>query len=78
MFTYKLPNGGLKTLCYINANGNIKFDPPVYEQRYTTTIRILEDPRWGQKFKKVRLVIHQISICIRNVTFYAGGRFWMC
>ncbi|XP_039953340.1 small RNA 2'-O-methyltransferase isoform X1 [Bactrocera tryoni] len=53
MFNYKLPNGGLHARCYINSNGEIKFDPPVYEQRYTTTIRILEDPHWGHKFKKV-------------------------
>lgn len=53
MFSYKLPNGGLHARAYFNANGDIKFDPPVYEQRYTTTVRILEDPRWGQTFKKV-------------------------
>ncbi|XP_054740224.1 small RNA 2'-O-methyltransferase isoform X1 [Anastrepha obliqua] len=53
MFSYKLPDGGLRTCCYINAEGGIKFDPPVYEQRYTTAVRILEDSRWGQKFKKV-------------------------
>uniref|UniRef100_A0A0K8UFZ4 Small RNA 2'-O-methyltransferase n=1 Tax=Bactrocera latifrons TaxID=174628 RepID=A0A0K8UFZ4_BACLA len=53
MFNYNLPNGGLHARCYINSNSEIKFDPPVYEQRYTTTIRILEDPHWGHKFRKV-------------------------
>ncbi|XP_036317479.1 small RNA 2'-O-methyltransferase-like [Rhagoletis pomonella] len=53
MFSYELPDGGLRARCYINSEGDIKFDPPVYEQRYTTAVRILEDSRWGHKFKKV-------------------------
>ncbi|XP_067632796.1 small RNA 2'-O-methyltransferase isoform X2 [Eurosta solidaginis] len=53
MFSYNLPDGGLRARGFINAQGEIKFDPPVFEQRYTTAVRILEDPLWGQKFKKV-------------------------
>uniref|UniRef100_W8BMQ4 Small RNA 2'-O-methyltransferase n=2 Tax=Ceratitis capitata TaxID=7213 RepID=W8BMQ4_CERCA len=53
MFSYKLPQGGLNSLTIFNDAGDIRFDPPVYELRYTTTVRILEDPRWGLKFKKV-------------------------
>lgn len=86
MFNYKLPDGGLRAHCYFNSNGDIKFDPPVYEQRYTTTVRILEDPHWGYKFKKVRPVFYSSSICIQeisislfeSISFNAGGRFWMC
>ncbi|XP_065368052.1 small RNA 2'-O-methyltransferase [Calliphora vicina] len=53
MFFYKLPNGGLNTKTYKTPEGQIKFDPPVYEQRYTTAVRIIEDPLWEQPLKKV-------------------------
>ncbi|XP_037818264.1 LOW QUALITY PROTEIN: small RNA 2'-O-methyltransferase [Lucilia sericata] len=53
MFSYNLPNGGLKTKTYKTPEGQIKFDPPVYEQRYTTAVRIIEDPHWKQPLKKI-------------------------
>lgn len=53
MFSYRLPNGGLNTKTYLTPEGQIKFDPPVYEQRYTSVVRIIEDPCWKQPLKKV-------------------------
>ncbi|XP_073847800.1 hen1 methyltransferase isoform X1 [Musca autumnalis] len=53
MFSYRLPNGGLITKTYITNEGQIKFDPPVYEQRYSTAVRIIEDPCWKQPLKKI-------------------------
>uniref|UniRef100_A0A1I8PVA2 Small RNA 2'-O-methyltransferase n=1 Tax=Stomoxys calcitrans TaxID=35570 RepID=A0A1I8PVA2_STOCA len=53
MFSYRLPNGGLHTKTYITTDGQIKFDPPAYEQRYTTAVRIIEDECWKQSLKKV-------------------------
>ncbi|TMW43360.1 hypothetical protein DOY81_010369 [Sarcophaga bullata] len=53
MFSYTLPDGGLRTNTYITPEGKIKFDPPVFEQRYTTAIRIVNDRRWKQSMKKI-------------------------
>ncbi|XP_075168254.1 hen1 methyltransferase [Haematobia irritans] len=53
MFSYRLPNGGLRTKTYVTSEGQIKFDPPVYEQRYSTAIRIIEDECWKQSLKKI-------------------------
>ncbi|KAL9919456.1 hen1 methyltransferase isoform 1-T9 [Glossina fuscipes fuscipes] len=53
MFSYDLPNGGLNTKTFVTKEGQIKFDPALYEQRYTTTVRIIEDPRWRQSLKKI-------------------------
>ena len=39
--------------CFYNEESQIKFDPPVYEQRYVTVITILELIRWGDQIKKV-------------------------
>lgn len=57
MFSYRLPAGGLRTKTYRTPEGQIKFDPPVYEQRYTTTIRIIEDSCWDTPLKKVRMFL---------------------
>lgn len=40
-------------IAFHDEEGNIRFDPPVYEQRYSTVIRILEQTQWAKQFKKV-------------------------
>ncbi|XP_037948753.1 small RNA 2'-O-methyltransferase [Teleopsis dalmanni] len=52
-FTYCLPDGGLRTATYFDSLGTIKFDPPIYELRYSTAIRVIEDGIWGEKFKSI-------------------------
>ncbi|ALC41807.1 Hen1 [Drosophila busckii] len=52
MFEYTLPCGGFKTHTIMTEN-NIKFDPPVFEQRYCTVVQILEDQKWLNEIKKV-------------------------
>ena len=36
--------------------GALRFDPPVYQQRYCSILTILEDERWSKHMKKVRTV----------------------
>ena len=52
MFKLILP-GGITSSAYYDANNDIKFDPPVYEQRYSTALRILENDIWEGTIKKV-------------------------
>ncbi|XP_053690373.1 uncharacterized protein LOC128738914 [Sabethes cyaneus] len=39
--------------CYYDENNKIRFDPPVYEQRYLIVLRLLELEFWKQNFKKI-------------------------
>ena len=41
--------------CFYDENKKIRFDPPVYEQRYWTIIHLLELDYWKDSFKKVLL-----------------------
>lgn len=82
MFSYQLP-GGLNTKTYKTPEGQIKFDPPVYEQRYSTAIRIVEDSIWKEPIKKVlRICFDLISTCYRVIFFFVkfllGSRFRLC
>uniref|UniRef100_A0A182LT71 Small RNA 2'-O-methyltransferase n=1 Tax=Anopheles culicifacies TaxID=139723 RepID=A0A182LT71_9DIPT len=38
--------------CFYDENKKIRFDPPVYEQRYCTILRLLELDCWKDSFKK--------------------------
>ncbi|XP_052897116.1 uncharacterized protein LOC128304033 [Anopheles moucheti] len=39
--------------CFYDENKKIRFDPPVYEQRYWTILRLLELDCWKTSFKKI-------------------------
>ncbi|XP_052862391.1 uncharacterized protein LOC128269078 [Anopheles cruzii] len=39
--------------CYYDQENKIRFDPPVYEQRYCTILRLLELSFWKNSFKKI-------------------------
>ncbi|XP_058059999.1 uncharacterized protein LOC131210697 [Anopheles bellator] len=39
--------------CYYDQQNQIRFDPPVYEQRYCTILRLLELRFWKNSFKKI-------------------------
>ncbi|EAA11482.4 AGAP005646-PA [Anopheles gambiae str. PEST] len=39
--------------CFYDENNKIRFDPPVYEQRYWTIIHLLELDYWKDSFKKI-------------------------
>lgn len=41
------------TTTYLDAELNIKFDPPVYKQRYEAVQRVLLDERWRKYVHKV-------------------------
>lgn len=36
-----------------NGKSQLKFDPPVYQQRYSTVLNILKNPKWSHQMKKV-------------------------
>lgn len=36
-----------------NGEEHIKFDPPVYQQRYSTVINILKHSKWESQISKV-------------------------
>lgn len=42
-----------RAISFYDSERQIRFDPPVYEQRYSTVIRILELERWTKHLKKV-------------------------
>lgn len=52
MFNLRLPGYNNSTAFYDKDN-QLKFDPPVYEQRYAITIRFLEHEFWQGKIKKI-------------------------
>ncbi|XP_039439003.1 uncharacterized protein LOC120420120 [Culex pipiens pallens] len=39
--------------CYFDEENKIRFEPPIYEQRYLTVLRLLELDLWKDSFKKV-------------------------
>uniref|UniRef100_A0A182UUN7 Uncharacterized protein n=1 Tax=Anopheles merus TaxID=30066 RepID=A0A182UUN7_ANOME len=39
--------------CFYDENKKIRFDPPVYEQRYWAIIHLLELDYWKDSFKKI-------------------------
>ncbi|XP_050074408.1 uncharacterized protein LOC126562039 [Anopheles maculipalpis] len=39
--------------CFYDENKQIRFDPPVYEQRYSAIISLLELDHWKDSFKKI-------------------------
>jgi hypothetical protein len=41
---------------YFDKDNNIKFDPPVYQQRYSAAIQILENEIWKNQIKKVSVI----------------------
>lgn len=38
---------------YLDAESNLKFDPPVYKQRYELVLKVLLDERWRTHVRKV-------------------------
>lgn len=42
-----------RAISFYDSEQQIRFDPPVYEQRYSAVIRILELERWTKYLKKV-------------------------
>lgn len=42
-----------KAVATYDSEHTIKFDPPVYEQRYSAVLRCLQLKRWEGHFKKV-------------------------
>lgn len=49
--------------CYFDEENKIRFEPPIYEQRYLTVLRLLELDLWKDSFKKVWF---QHSVVIRE------------
>jgi len=45
--------GEFKAIAYRDSENTLKFDPPVYEQRYSAVLRCLQSKRWSGQFKKV-------------------------
>lgn len=45
-------NEGLHPLCEFTADG-IKFDPPLYKQRYERALEVLTNKKWQSHIKKV-------------------------
>ncbi|XP_055921808.1 small RNA 2'-O-methyltransferase [Eupeodes corollae] len=52
MFSFDLPTVQVPT-CHLSLEGDIRFDPPIYEQRYATVIQVLEHPDFESKLKKI-------------------------
>lgn len=42
-----------KAIATYDAENKLRFDPPVYEQRYSAVLRCLQLSRWSGHFKKV-------------------------
>ncbi|XP_053674510.1 uncharacterized protein LOC128724813 [Anopheles nili] len=47
------PSAVFPNSCYYDEAKNIRFDPPVYEQRYCAVLRLLELDFWKESFKKI-------------------------
>lgn len=57
-FNFDLPFAS-NSKSYFNESGAIKFDPPVYEQRYAITLRILEHEIFANHIKSVSFCINK-------------------
>lgn len=44
-----------------DGQSQLKFDPPVYQQRYSTVLNILKNPKWCEHLKKVCAVHSNIT-----------------
>lgn len=64
-----------------NENGEkqLRFDPPVYTQRYSTVLNILSHERWKDEIKKVarrwRAAHQSLNQLIFHLFHYATGRW---
>lgn len=52
MFTLKFESQ-YKPVAFYDDEDHLRFDPPVYEQRYSAVLRCLQLERWSKHFKKV-------------------------
>uniref|UniRef100_A0A182NGW5 Uncharacterized protein n=1 Tax=Anopheles dirus TaxID=7168 RepID=A0A182NGW5_9DIPT len=52
--------------CYYDEAKKIRFDPPVYEQRYWTVLRLLELEYWKDSFKKAT-TLHDSAPSVASV-----------
>lgn len=67
-----------RAVSFYDDEQKIRFDPPVYEQRYSTVIRILELERWTKHLKKVRnLELSPLWVILIRYS-HTGGWVWMC
>lgn len=41
------------TTTFLDAESNMKFDPPVYKQRYEAVLKVLLDGKWGKHVRKM-------------------------
>lgn len=73
MFKFNLQTS-FRCIAFHDNDGNIRFDPPVYEQRYSTVISILEQANWAKQLHKVRSIF---SILVnKNVVIIFMYRLW--
>ena len=62
----------IESNAYYDENNNIRFEPPVYLQRYAAVEQILKDGKWKNKIKKVSL--HTLNLLFKTFknTFVTG------
>lgn len=70
MYDFQLPlENFYKSIAYYEKDENgeeqLRFEPPVYQQRYSTVLNILKHPKWESEISKVL----NLETCMNRIIF---------